>query len=470
MKQLSDTMKWFSPLRFVVDSLALSSSAGRLQLYGQKWITSILEIKVIHDTTERLIEYFSVSDKKSVLEDIAYVLRDLRSIEATIGVLQNPDASVSDIDLFELKNLALIESKVTKRVTEANINILPLPSLKEVLSILDIDHEELPGFYLSDKYSDELARLRKEQEAANSNEELERIALLVAQEEDRVRRVLTEQLRPYSTPLSEALEALASMDLFIAKAHWAIENTATKPIVIEKGLCSLQGIVNPEVKFFLSRKNVDFQPVDISFGAFPTIITGANMAGKSVLLHTIGLVQMLLQYGFFVPAEHVELSLVEEVMLSMDDASDQSKGLSSFGGEMIRLSKMAKKAKTGIPLLLLIDEAARTTNPLEGRAIVEGLVAFFAKYNTCAIITTHYSGIRGEANRLRIKGFIEENLKQPLKVANLNSYIDYSLVKEESESTPREALRIAEILGVDKELLDNCRYCIEQDILIDGRE
>ena len=141
MKQLSDTMKWFSPLRFVVDSLALSSSAGRLQLYGQKWITSISEIKVIHDTTERLIEYFSVSDKKSVLEDIAYVLRDLRSIEATIGVLQNPDASVSDIDLFELKNLALIESKVTKRVTEANINILPLPSLKEVLSILDIDHE-----------------------------------------------------------------------------------------------------------------------------------------------------------------------------------------------------------------------------------------------------------------------------------------------------------------------------------------
>lgn len=464
MKKFSDTIKWFSPLRFVADSLELSSSPGRAMLYNQEWITSAKDIECILDTTERIVGYFANPEASKALEEIAYLLRDLHPIWASIGLLDDPNSSASDVDLFELKNISLIERKVSRILTQNEIKIVDIDSLEEVLHILDIEGEELPGFYLSDKYSAELARLRKAQEVAPNEEEREKLALLVAREEDKVRHALTEQLRPHGISLTHALNALAETDLFIAKAHWAIANEAIRPQVQESGTSSLENLINPEVRSFLSLKGVDFQPVSIDFGSYPTIITGANMAGKSVLLHSIALAQMLLQYGFFILASKAVLTLVKEVMVSMDDASDQSKGLSSFGGEMLRLSDMALEAKKREPLLLLIDEAARTTNPREGRAIVEAMVALFAKYNTCAIITTHYSNIRGEAKRLRVRGFIEERLQKPLEIAKLNSYIDYSLVEEAEGSTPHEALRIAEILGVDEELLFNCRHYLEKEI------
>ena len=56
-----------------------------------------------------------------------------------------------------------------------------------------------------------------------------------------------------------------------------------------------------------------------------------------------------------------------------------------------------------------------------------------------------------------MRGFIEERLQLPLEVNKLNKYIDYSLIKDSSDTAPHEAVRIAEILGIDKELLQYCK-------------
>ena len=50
-----------------------------------------------------------------------------------------------------------------------------------------------------------------------------------------------------------------------------------------------------------------------------------------------------------------------------------------------------------------------------------------------------------------------------MTLANVTSFIDYSLVEEEREEVPREAIRIAEILGVDGELLEKARRVMEKE-------
>jgi hypothetical protein len=76
------------------------------------------------------------------------------------------------------------------------------------------------------------------------------------------------------------------------------------------------------------------------------------------------------------------------------------------------------------------------------------------------IITTHYSGVKTDCHRLRVKGFID-SIAETVTIDNLSSFIDYSLVDDDSGIVPQEALRIASLLGVDPELVDLAKRTID---------
>jgi DNA mismatch repair ATPase MutS len=207
------------------------------------------------------------------------------------------------------------------------------------------------------------------------------------------------------------------------------------------------------VREALRARGKDFQSVDIAFGDGPTVITGANMGGKTVLLKSVALAQTLFQFGFYLPAAEATVAPVDEVLTSIGDAQDEMSGLSSFAAEMMRLDHIIGRVKAGSRALVLVDEPARTTNPTEGEAIVNALVELLAAHHVAALVTSHYSGIRADAKRLRVKGFSEDmdGAETKITAANIQDYMDYSLVPDDGRA-PREALRIARILGVDEEL------------------
>lgn len=453
MNELRDSLKHFEGLRFVVDALELSSAPGRRMLLATSWAADVRRVEERIVDVAAMVELLENPATARPIEEIALLLCALRIVVGSIETLMS-GAICSDIDFFELKGLALLEGKVRREADRNTLQLKPMPSLKAVVELLDPEGHRLEPFYLSDSYSETLAALRKRQEAATDDDERTAIAQLAAAEEERVRKHLGKQLRPYADDLLSAYNALSQDDILIAKAKWALLNRAVRPVPLSEGESSLRELWHPTVAASLEERGEHFQPVSVSFGAYPTLITGANMAGKSVFLSSVALAQVMMQYGFFVPASEARLVVVQNVMTSMTDGQDTGKGLSSYAAEILRLNEMILEAKQHRPLLLLIDEAARTTNPEEGRAIVEGLVTLFGKYRTRAIITTHYSGIKAEASRLRVKGFIEERVRRPLEVNSLNKCIDYQLVPVDGDEAPQEAIRIAEILGVDTELID----------------
>ncbi|WP_304289144.1 DNA mismatch repair protein MutS [Porphyromonas uenonis] len=456
MKDLRSCIDQISGLRYVVEEMHFNSSPGRMAMLATPWSVEMEAIEQRLDEVARYIGYLSDHEQQKGMQEVAIHLCELMNVSGSIETVRQPQVICSDIDLFEIKRLALIEEKVRRLAEQYHLEILQCHSLTEVVDILDIDGERLPSFYISDSYSTVLRSLRKQMERTSEETERDELAVQCAIEEDRVRKRLTEALHPYADQIEEALMALAQIDKLHAIAQWAVAHGCCRPKPIRSGESTLTDLIHPEVAYHLAERQDRFQPVTISYSDQPTLITGANMAGKSVLLASIGLAQCLMQFGCYVTAQQVQLVPVDEVIFSIGDDQDIKSGLSSYGAEMLRLNRIIESVKEGKQVLALIDEPARTTNPEEGHALVSALVQLFAQYAVRAIITTHYSGILGRCHRWRVRGFVEERLRKPLEINQLNRCIDYSLIYDTQTDAPHEALRIAEILGMDRELLDLC--------------
>ena len=254
----------------------------------------------------------------------------------------------------------------------------------------------------------------------------------------------------------------ATLDILLAKAQQTIDMQLCKP-EISSGTTRYIKIFNPQVKEVLWQEGKKFQAIDIDIEQGACLITGANMAGKSVILKTVALAQTLFQFGFYVPAEQAEIALVDEVLLCIGDEQSELSGLSSYASEMLRVNAIVQDVKAGKNALILIDELARTTNPTEGKAIVNAMLDFLTDKGARSLITSHYSGIKARCKKMRVKGFVKEHVKGLLTINNINEFIDYSLIEDTHDSVPQEAMRIARILGVDEELLDKAEEFLDDE-------
>ena len=130
---------------------------------------------------------------------------------------------------------------------------------------------------------------------------------------------------------------------------------------------------------------------------------------------------------------------------------------------MLRVNAIVQDVKAGKNALILIDELARTTNPTEGKAIVNAMLDFLTDKGARSLITSHYSGIKARCKKMRVKGFVKEHVQGQLTINNINEFIDYSLIEDTLDSVPQEAMRIARILGVDEELLDKAEEFLDDE-------
>ena len=163
------------------------------------------------------------------------------------------------------------------------------------------------------------------------------------------------------------------------------------------------------------------------------------MGGKTVVLKTVALCQFLCQFGFGVPALQAHVALKDEIHFCIGDHQSVAEGLSSFAAEIRQTDDVIRAARKGGRLLVLLDEPARTTNPVEGTALVRGLLQVLRPLPVCLLLATHYA-IPSEPgqHRLKVNGLVGDHM-------------DYALTEVEGDSVPLEALRVAERLNADVE-------------------
>ncbi len=439
-------------LHYVYEHLQLTSNLGRHYLLSLPFCTDANQLEEEFDLVEQTIALVQNEACRSKLTHIRNNLHQINDIQPTITALESGDVVMDDIQLFEIKKTAILSRRIADDFKTLGWEIFPLKNMDPIVTLLDPEHTNIPHFYVYSAFDPELAKWRERIQNAQSVQEAEEFRFQAQKVEDKVRAHLTEQLRPHAPALAHNLETLSHFDLVLAKAKLALEWNACRPTLSQR--TSLSQLFNPEVAAALKEKGRKFQPVDITFERETILITGANMAGKSVLLKTVSLAQYLFQYGFYVPAQRAEMTPVDEIISSIGDKQSETNGLSSFAVEILTIDKIIQTGRAGKKVLALVDELARTTNPEEGKRLVNNFLRLTEQLSITALVTTHYSGIEAHCPRLRVKGLqLSEN--QTITPGNISDYMDYSLVPTEADEVPMEAFTIAKLLGVDPELVKN---------------
>lgn len=131
---------------------------------------------------------------------------------------------------------------------------------------------------------------------------------------------------------------------------------------------------------------------------------------------------------------------------------------------MLQLDRIMAVIRKGTRLLLLVDEPARTTNPVEGAAILCALVDFLERYRTMSLVSTHYGDLGLSCRKLRVSGFDTAKVQGRLDPLMMNDYMDYSLTEDKDGSVPMEALPIARLLGVDDSFIGSAQKYVKRTI------
>ena len=510
---LKDKLTAEPGFQYVVDSLELMSAAGRRRMLSQGFLTDADSLNAELDRVGRIVSCLSddvvdfvpecqcgeggvdqslkhssnqtlsaepTAHHKQSITHLRHQLMQMHDLQGTMNNLRQ-HVCLEEVELFEIKSFALLCKETMRAATDMGVaDILAIPDTKEVFDLLDPDGTGLPNFYVYDSYHPDLGELRRELKALQTKQHGSALhhgsALLSAEqkEEDALdlqRRIndlfdrqsqiqqqviaqLSDKLVAHQPMLQQAYDRMAYTDFLFAKATLAQRWQLVRPEINPSSNHSshLIQIWNPRLKHRNEELGLRYQPVDIKLQSGTCLITGANMAGKTVLLKTVGIVQMMAQFGFFVPAERASVTLVDDVVFCIGDEQNEMNGLSSFASEIIKISDALSRAEKE-HLLLLIDEPARTTNPIEGKAIVQAVADLLDRCTSMTLITTHYSQLGLSCRRLRVRGFVESAATERLTPDNINRFIDYSLLPDDSDDVPQEAMRIASILQCNSALL-----------------
>lgn len=428
-------------IRYMFETLDIMSPCGRKMLLASGMMTTKRELDLHY---RRLNEIY---DKDCTL--IANKLMCLKDIQTTIGRLEG-GVTLDDIELFEIKYLSIVSGEVKQLLEQQRIIAVGLPELRGVVEILDPDRLNIPSFYVYDSYSDELREVRKQLRALQGNgedlpdEKRAELAVLLQRNADlelEIRGELSGRLQGYASDLALALRNLSFLDILIAKAAQMKKMGLCFPVVVEDGETFYNGMFNPAVKAHLAQAGKEFIPVDIAFEREPVTIIGANMGGKSVVLKSLALNQILAQFGFGVAAHDCCVNIVDEISLCIGDEQSIVKGVSSFAGEILAIDSVVRGIREGRSILALVDEPARTTNPVEGTALVEGLLDVVGNVKGGFVLTTHYNILNDKVKRYRVRGLVD-------------GVMDYTLQRTYCGEVPHEAIAIAESLGVDAQWIE----------------
>lgn len=446
-------------LKYLAEDLDIQTPMGRRLLLDTEMICDASCLEAEFNLQEKILEALAQRESKEIIEKTKVKLLHLREIRGSVKNLK-ANLVLDDVELFELKSFAMIAKEIANLQEQLQNQIVSIPELSNFIQLLDPQESGIPSFYIYDDYSQDLAAARlalKQAKAGEQSEESVEALLDQAQRiEEEVRAELCDKIRIYANDLSETIQQLAHLDLLIAKADQALRLKMIRPQLTE-GTTIYKGMFNPFIKKELEKKKREYQAIDMELYPSVCMITGANMAGKTVVLRTLALCQYLCQFGFYVPASSAQIALVKQILISVGDDQSELEGLSSYASEMVNVNRMVDLSKKEQNILVLIDELARTTNPVEGLAIVNAVANIFHQNQIRSVITTHYSGLKSEFRKLRVKGLDKDLGDQQITQNNINSYMDYSLVEDNTGEVPHEALRIASLLGISKEIVEGAR-------------
>ena len=205
------------------------------------------------------------------------------------------------------------------------------------------------------------------------------------EEVERILRELSASVGEAAPLLAAAVEATGQIDLTMALGTLS-RGWKGAPVEVSDEV-RLAGARHPLLDPKLA------VPIDLDLGSLRAlVISGPNTGGKTVALKTLGLAALLHQAGLRPPAETAALPVFDQVLADIGDRQSIEMSLSTFSGHVASIVSILNAA--GERSLVLLDELASGTDPVEGSALAQALVARLAEQARLTLVTTHYPELK----------------------------------------------------------------------------
>ena len=218
----------------------------------------------------------------------------------------------------------------------------------------------------------------------------EEIASLRADERYEMIRILqelSERVRPHAAEIANDAWIIGHLDLIRAKVRFIQETGAVVPQVSEGQEIQLLHVRHPLVQNAVAN--------DVHFGKDLTaiVITGPNTGGKTIMLKTLGLTQLMAQSGLPILADKgSRVGIFEEVFADIGDEQSIEQSLSTFSSHMTNIVDILGKVNQNS--LLLLDELGAGTDPQEGAALAMSILEDLRLRQVKTMATTHYPELK----------------------------------------------------------------------------
>ena len=218
----------------------------------------------------------------------------------------------------------------------------------------------------------------------------EEIASLRADERYEMMRILqeiSERVRPHADEITNDAWIIGRLDLIRTKVRFIQETGAVVPQVSEEQEIQLLHVRHPLVKNAVAN--------DVHFGKDLTaiVITGPNTGGKTIMLKTLGLTQVMAQSGLPILADNgSRVGIFEEIFADIGDEQSIEQSLSTFSSHMTNIVDILGKVNQNS--LLLLDELGAGTDPQEGAALAMSILEDLRLRQVKTMATTHYPELK----------------------------------------------------------------------------
>lgn len=424
----------------------------------------IIKLRKIAEVAATIIKFFK--EKKSLypaLKEITAGLEASKEFIAMIDEILEPNGFIKSRASKELaaarKQLAEARQKANKVFESQLRKFKNLGWLREysesfynerrVLAVLAEYKRQIPGTLHGSSESGSTAFIEPSSVVALNNDVAE-ARQREQREEYRILRQLTARIRNHRHVLESYERALGFLDFTFAKAKYAVQIHANRPIISKEKNIELHKAYHPVLLTQNLREGKKTVPLNLYLNRQKRIlvISGPNAGGKSISLKTLGLLQIMFQSGVLIPAADTSsMGVFKQIFVDIGDDQSIAYELSTYSSRLLKMKHFLFHAHKNT--LFFIDEFGTGSDPELGGAMAEVILEELAETKAFGIITTHYANIKimAETNQHMMNGsmlFNEKTLqpKYELHIGNAGSSYTFE---------------VAQKIGLDKEIIDRAK-------------
>jgi DNA mismatch repair protein MutS2 len=368
----------------------------------------ILALERLLFVCKNLRELFKNAEFRELHPQLARILSGIPDLRKLLGAIQgkilptgeiddnaSPELRIIRRDLSERRNRIhrALESMLRNKAQAVQEDIITFRNGRFVIPVRTDSRNQVPGVVHGLSSSGQTTFMEPMTIITQNND----LVRLREQEEVEIYRILlsiTNTLRENIDVIRIAAEIAIQTDIAQAKASFALEYGCMPPQISERREFALK-----EARHILldhSLRNSGGKSVPISLELDETrhvlVISGPNAGGKTVALKTIGLISLMAQMGFHVPAMEATIPIFDQIFADIGDQQSIAANLSTFTAHMQNIADMAQIVRP--PALILLDEVGTGTDPDEGAALAVAIVDYFRRAGAVTIASTHYPRLK----------------------------------------------------------------------------